>query len=670
MRKCLRIAIGAGIGSLLLLSGCATAPSRHDAPPKPWYAPGPLPAIDASGLVGRTLVLDPGHGGSFSGAMGKSLGLAEKDLNLKVALNLKAMLETAGARVFMTRDTDRDFLTAPGNHVREDLERRIAGVDSLRPDLFVSIHHNACDDTLNMTKTFYKLDDDGASLDAAMRMHQAFVLGLRLDSSELSAGNYYVIRNVRTPAVLGEPSYLSNPSMEAILQRPEALRLEAESYYRGLAAWFKDGVPAITGFTFDSVGNTLNFTVESATPLDMLSARVGIDGREIPCRVIGNTLVAPLSEPLTNDCHRVRTRVKNINGNSSASQDFEFTLDRQAALINAYCHSIMGRAGQIVPIHVTVTDAFGLPMSDATLVNTNIGQMGLVRNGQAVIYAVFGKHTRITFQCGPVSCDLTLKAGNGFSGYYQGFVKNETGASLPSLVQNARCASVATDANGFFQLPETCDSVVTVCARGFDDLTATLVKGQINTIALERAEGGRLTGKRIIIDPEFGGMESGGMSKTGIRASDINRKLAQALFDKFRRGGVDVVLARNGDDSRFVSERVGLANRPLADMYILIKTDTMRSQTYIASYPNSQFGGIAKQSVSQEFNSKGIQMMSMEVYNYVLQQSPCTAIEVSAIPFNSADPLEPGRINTASECIFNGISKYFDTLATQSNSKK
>ncbi|MFH0922365.1 MAG: N-acetylmuramoyl-L-alanine amidase [Fibrobacterota bacterium] len=653
---------------LLLLTGCAIAPV-HTPPPKPWYAPENLLPVDPSGLAGKTVVLDPGHGGAFSGAAGRG-GLIEKELNLQVALSLRAMLEQASVRVVMTRDTDRDFTLVPGAHVREDLERRIAGVDSVHPDIFLSVHHNASDDTINMSKTFYKLDDDGASLDAAMRIHQAFVQCLRLDSSELSAGNYFVIRNVKAPAVLGEPSYITHASMEALLRNPEAIRVEAESYFRGLATWFLGGVPAVTGLSHDTVGNTLLFRVQSAVPLDTLSGRVWIDGREAPTRCLGADLVVRLTAPLSNDRHHFRASIKNVNGNSSAPADFELRVDRQPALINAFCPAIAGRAGQTVPIRVSVLDAYGLPVSDATLVNTNIDQMGLTRNGQALVYAVYGKHGKITFQCGPVACELAIKAATGYAGYYQGFIKNETSASLPALVKPLNCPAVSTDANGFFQVPETCDSAVTVCAWGFDDASIMLNPTQLNSIIMKRAENGRLFGKRIVIDPEFGGMESGGMTRSGIRAADINRKLSQALFDKLRRGGADVVLARAGDESRFISERVGIANKPLADIYVLIRTDTTRNTPHIANYPNSQFGGLLNQSIREQFSLMGTELNTMEVYNYVLQQSPCTAIEVAPISMNAADPMDAKQINQAAECIANGISSYFEKLTTQKNSKK
>lgn len=55
-------------------------------------------------LAGRTVIIDPGHGGRDPGAVRN--GIQEKDLVLDVSLRLRRMLEQAGATVLMTRETD------------------------------------------------------------------------------------------------------------------------------------------------------------------------------------------------------------------------------------------------------------------------------------------------------------------------------------------------------------------------------------------------------------------------------------------------------------------------------------------------------------------------------------------------------------------------------------
>ena len=80
----------------------------------------------------RTVVLDPGHGGSNPGAAGVA-GLREKQLTLSIANLVAAKLRTHNIKVVLTRTTDRTLT----------LRQRVALADQVPADLFVSIHANA-----------------------------------------------------------------------------------------------------------------------------------------------------------------------------------------------------------------------------------------------------------------------------------------------------------------------------------------------------------------------------------------------------------------------------------------------------------------------------------------------------------------------------------------------
>jgi N-acetylmuramoyl-L-alanine amidase len=85
----------------------------------------------------RIIALDPGHGGSDSGAKNPRLGYMEKNFTLDVALRLKKVLETAGYEVVMTRTAD-----LPSNRKLE-LQDRDIFANVHHADLFLSIHFNA-----------------------------------------------------------------------------------------------------------------------------------------------------------------------------------------------------------------------------------------------------------------------------------------------------------------------------------------------------------------------------------------------------------------------------------------------------------------------------------------------------------------------------------------------
>ena len=209
---------------LVLLAGCAGVarpPQPPPAPPRP--RPGyeqladSLSALDAAVFAGRRIALDPGHGGFFRGALGVG-GLSEAEVNLAVALKLRDLLVARGAQVLLTREQDRDYLTPADSSLRADLAERVRRATAFAPDLFVSIHHNADAGgahDVNETQTYYKLGDDGPSLDAAGDVHRALVHNIGIEKNKIVPGNYFVLRNTEAPALLTESSYLTNPEVEA-----------------------------------------------------------------------------------------------------------------------------------------------------------------------------------------------------------------------------------------------------------------------------------------------------------------------------------------------------------------------------------------------------------------------------------------------------------------------
>jgi N-acetylmuramoyl-L-alanine amidase len=120
----------------------ATPPPKPATPPaagragEPQNEPQPkpeTPAIDFAPGTFRTVVIDPGHGGTDSGVKGKS-GATEKDITLDVARRLKGAIESRlGLRVLLTREADRDV----------PIDERSALANNNKADLFISLHANA-----------------------------------------------------------------------------------------------------------------------------------------------------------------------------------------------------------------------------------------------------------------------------------------------------------------------------------------------------------------------------------------------------------------------------------------------------------------------------------------------------------------------------------------------
>ena len=186
-------------------------------------------------LSGATVVLDPGHGGDEPGAVGPA-GTREKDVNLAVALEAERLLEEAGATVVLTRTGD----------YRITLASRRAIANALRPEVFVSIHHNADPDGPHDgpgSETYFQIASPESKRAAgllyetivqAFSVHDIAWVGdadagakyrLRADGTDY----YGILNGVEVPAVLSEAAFISNPPEEALLATPELQALEAQA---------------------------------------------------------------------------------------------------------------------------------------------------------------------------------------------------------------------------------------------------------------------------------------------------------------------------------------------------------------------------------------------------------------------------------------------------------
>lgn len=167
------------------------------------------PKISKSGtrpLTGLKVVLDAGHGGSETGAVGPlgRNGLYEKQINLSIALNARKYLQSLGATVIMTRTTDKTVsLTDRANLIRKE-----------KPDLAVSVHNNSMDITSDYTKhtgllVLYSKDSGKA---AASFVKDFMVMDLARKDDGFRWQSLSVCTVTPSPAILIEGGFLSNPS--------------------------------------------------------------------------------------------------------------------------------------------------------------------------------------------------------------------------------------------------------------------------------------------------------------------------------------------------------------------------------------------------------------------------------------------------------------------------
>ena len=107
-------------------------------------------------LANKVIVIDPGHGGTYPGAVAN--GVREADINLAVGLKLSEKLAMSGATIVMTRDSDVK-LTPAGASLRADLQARVDVAKNSNADIFISIHANSAPDaTIVGAISFYATD--------------------------------------------------------------------------------------------------------------------------------------------------------------------------------------------------------------------------------------------------------------------------------------------------------------------------------------------------------------------------------------------------------------------------------------------------------------------------------------------------------------------------------
>jgi N-acetylmuramoyl-L-alanine amidase len=207
----------------------------------------------------RTIVLDPGHGGSDPGKENKAVGVSEKNLTLDVVRRLQRLLEARGWRVVLTRATD----TRLAAEQALDLQRRADVANRANADLFLSIHFNSVErdaarvtgvETYAMAPQFMlstandQRDEmtavafpgnrhDYANLLLGAELHRAMITGLKTSDRGYKRGRLAVLRFIECPGALVECGYLSHDAEARRLATPEFRQKIAESLAAGLQGY-------------------------------------------------------------------------------------------------------------------------------------------------------------------------------------------------------------------------------------------------------------------------------------------------------------------------------------------------------------------------------------------------------------------------------------------------
>ncbi|TYS59975.1 hypothetical protein FZC74_07420 [Sutcliffiella horikoshii] len=218
----------------------------------------------------KVLVIDPGHGGKFSGTCGFSgnqTGYCEKHANLDVAIRLKELLKNTDIKVYMTRESNNKDFAATS---KEDLIQRMVVANNFvkgnnDESLFLSIHHNA-HPTSQVAKGFETYYYDYSAMSESEKQYppDPIQIGLAQESGKFARlvhnstlgkirqfekgyidrgihnhQAFFVIRNAQMPSVLVELGFMSNKDEEKIIKTSQFQQNAAQGLATAVINYFK-----------------------------------------------------------------------------------------------------------------------------------------------------------------------------------------------------------------------------------------------------------------------------------------------------------------------------------------------------------------------------------------------------------------------------------------------
>lgn len=184
-------------------------------------------------LAGTKILLDPGHGGEDSGAVGPN-GYKEKDANLYASKLLANELAMRGATVYLSREVDKSLSL--------DDRRRI--IDRLEPTLAFSVHFNSLPDGGNPnTKGFATFWYHPQAQDIAKSLHNHVTKNMGRPSYGVYWDNLALARPASAPSVLLELGFMSNPQeFDELIASPNQQQLMAKTLADGITQWLESAV--------------------------------------------------------------------------------------------------------------------------------------------------------------------------------------------------------------------------------------------------------------------------------------------------------------------------------------------------------------------------------------------------------------------------------------------
>lgn len=174
------------------------------------------------------IYLDPGHGGTDSGAVGN--GLREKDLTLKIALKIRDLLRNYNCSVRMSRTDDKTV----------SLSQRTNEANAWGADFFLSVHINSGGGTGYEDYIYSKLSENSHTARIRDVIHSEIVksLGTGVRNRGRKKENFHVLRETKMPAMLTENLFIDTKADADLLKSDVFLNRIAQGHVNGLVKAF------------------------------------------------------------------------------------------------------------------------------------------------------------------------------------------------------------------------------------------------------------------------------------------------------------------------------------------------------------------------------------------------------------------------------------------------
>lgn len=205
-----------------------------------------LEGTGATRITGTTVMIDPGHGGDETGAVGPT-GIIEGDVNLDVANRLLDWLAERDIDAMTTRTGDYRIAI----HSRGELAKAV------QPDLFVSIHHNGgFPEPIDEpgTEVYFQHENPESKRLGGLLYEEIYDTIVSLDVQwygndhrgtqwRLNQEGIDLYGVLRRPAAAGvvaaltEATFMETEEEEALLTNPDFLQAEAEAIGRAIERW-------------------------------------------------------------------------------------------------------------------------------------------------------------------------------------------------------------------------------------------------------------------------------------------------------------------------------------------------------------------------------------------------------------------------------------------------